>query len=155
MSEHLFDLIILRHGEAADADIDRNRTLTERGQQQIHSQYQWLKQQGLEPQLILHSPYQRTVETASLSANYFPDTELQTEPLITPDGDPAMVISMLSAVDQQQIIVVSHMPMVCYLTAELLPAINIFSYPIAGLCWLQITRDGSTAELLHQHWCEM
>ena len=114
-----------------------------------------MKEQGLEPQLIMHSPYQRTVETASLGASYFPDAVLQSEPLITPDGDSVMISSMLSAMDEQQIIIVSHMPMVSYLTVELLPAINIFSYPVAGLCWLQIARDGSTAELLHQHWYQM
>ena len=152
MSVNLIDLVILRHGEAAAAHPDRDRALTEYGKQQVSGQYQWLLEQGFKPELILHSPYRRTTETASLSSTCFPEAVLQEEPLITPGGDPTMVTSLIPALGKQQILLASHMPIVAHLTAVFLPEMPVFHYPVAGLCWLQIAEDGSSAKLLHKHW---
>ena len=152
MPDNLIDLVIVRHGEAGSATTDHERSLTSYGQQQISSQYQWLVEQNFMPQIILHSPYKRTVETALLSQTLFPEAELEVEPLITPDGDPKMVQSMIPALGKQQILLISHMPMVAYLTSILVSGQNITGYPVAGLCWLQMVADGSSAKLLHQHW---
>ncbi|RKZ99663.1 MAG: histidine phosphatase, partial [Gammaproteobacteria bacterium] len=81
------ELIILRHGEAGSAALDQERPLTDYGRQQIAGQYQWLQEHQFEPELILHSPYRRTTETADLASVLFPNAELQVEPLLTPDGD--------------------------------------------------------------------
>lgn len=155
MSENLIDLIILRHGEANQAYPDKDRRLTDLGRRQISSQFQWLKDQGFIPELILHSPYARTVESASLSANSFPDVELRSEPLITPEGEPSMVSALIPALDKQKILMVSHMPLVAYLTVEFIANIELFGYPVAGLCWLQIERSSLKATLLHKHWAEL
>jgi len=152
MQENIIDLIILRHGEAGTAPIDQERPLTERGQQQILKQYEWLQQQNFQPELILHSPYKRTIETAALATDIYPDAKLQVEPLITPDGDPAMVASFVQSMGTQQILIASHMPMVSYLTMEFVRGIDIFSYPVAGLCWIQISNDDAANKLLHKHW---
>jgi len=152
MSVNSIELVILRHGEAGNASSDRERKLTEYGQQQILSQYQWLTEQGFIPEVILHSPYQRTVETAFLSKDFFPEIVLQEESLITPDGDPPMVASLIPALGKKKILLASHMPMVSYLTAQFLPKIDIFSYPVAGLCWLKLNTENLSAELIHKHW---
>ncbi len=146
------ELVILRHGEAGNAASDKERKLTEYGQQQISSQYQWLTEQGFVPELILHSPYQRTVETAFLSKPFFPDAVFQEEPLITPDGDPPMIASLILALGKEKTLIASHMPMVSYLTAQFLPEVDIFSYPVAGLCWLKINSENLSANLVHKHW---
>ncbi|MCP3673034.1 MAG: hypothetical protein GY829_00990 [Gammaproteobacteria bacterium] len=152
MSVNSIELVILRHGEACHASSDKERRLTECGQQQISSQYQWLTEQGFIPELILYSPYQRTVETASLSKPFFSDTVFQEEPLITPDGDPPMVASLITDLGKKKILIASHMPMVSYLTAQFLPELGIFSYPVAGLCWLKINSENLPAELIHKRW---
>ena len=152
MSVNSIDLVILRHGEAGNASSDKERRLTEYGQQQISSQYQWLTEQGFIPDIILHSPYQRTVETAYLSKAFYPDILLQEDVLITPDGDPPMMASLIPVLGKKKILIASHMPMVSYLTAQFLPNIDIFSYPVAGLCWLKINTEDSSAELVHKHW---
>ena len=146
-------IVILRHGEAAHAIPDRDRSLTEYGRRQIESQYQWLKEQNFQPELILHSPYKRTVETASLAEAYFPNVEMQVEPLITPDGNPEMIAQLVPALEKQQVLIVSHMPMVSYLTKTFLPELDIFSYPVAGLCWLELSLN--TATLLHKRWPQL
>jgi len=153
MSSNLTDLVILRHGEAGYAQRDNDRRLTETGQKQINSQYQWLTAQGYDPELILHSPYRRTCETASLANQYFPDAVLQTEPLLTPDADPALASAFINTLESHRILVVSHMPMVACLTSIYLPETEIFGYPVAGLCWLQMIPDENISKLLYRHWC--
>ena len=155
MSEKTIELVILRHGEADNAIPDRERCLTEFGRSQVVSQYQWLQQQKFQPELILHSPYKRTTETASLAKHFYPEVELQVEPIITPDGSPALAAQLIPTLNKQSILMASHMPMVAYLTAEFLPDINIFGYPVAGLCWLQLELNHSKATLLHKRWPEL
>lgn len=148
-------IVILRHGEAAHAIPDRERSLTDYGRRQIESQYQWLKEQNFQPELILHSPYKRTTETASLAEVFFPNVEMLVEPLITPDGNPEMVAQLVPALEKHQLLIVSHMPMVSYLTKTFLPELDLFSYPVAGLCWLELSPNSSTATLLHKHWPQL
>ncbi|MFT5451055.1 MAG: phosphohistidine phosphatase [Enterobacterales bacterium] len=148
-------IVILRHGEAAHAIPDRERSLTAYGRKQVESQYQWLKEQNFQPELILHSPYKRTIETASLAETFFPNVEMQVEPLITPDGNPELVAQLVPVLEKQQILIVSHMPMVSYLTTKLLPESALFSYPVAGLCWLEYSLNTSTATLLHKRWPQL
>ena len=155
MSKRLINLVILRHGEAGAAQVDRDRSLTDYGKQQICSQYEWLCEQKFQPELILHSPYKRTVQSASLSEDYFPESKLQVESMITPDGDPAMVASMLRSTAVNSILIVSHMPMVSYLTIQLKPEIELFGFPVAGLCWLEISQDDLSANLIHKHWPDL
>ncbi len=154
MSSNLLELVILRHGEAGSAIRDYDRTLTEKGVRQIKSQCHWLSQQGYYPQLILHSPYQRTCETALLVKQYFPDTPLQAEPLLTPDADPALTSALLLSLDKTRIIIVSHMPMVAYLTSSFLPDKELFGYPVGGLCWLRICEENHSAQLQHRRSCD-
>ena len=152
MSDNLIDLTILRHGQAGEATSDRDRSLTEYGEQQISNQCKWLFDQGFRPELILHSPYQRTIESAVLAQMVFPEAVMQVESSITPNGDPALILSLIPALGKNQILLVSHMPMVANLTRSFNPEFNIFSYPIAGLCWIQMQLNGSLPRLLHQHW---
>jgi len=152
MPDNLIELVILRHGEAGSATSDRERALTKYGRYQVSSQYQWLLKQEFQPQVILHSPYRRTTETALLANDYFPDAALQVEPLITPDGDPETILSMISVLGKQQILLVSHMPLVTYLSAALLAGVKPFSYPVAGLCWIQIKQPISSSRLIHKKW---
>ena len=160
MSHNLIDVVILRHGEADNATPDNARSLTERGRSQVASQCKWLTEQGFSPELILHSPYQRTTETAEIAKTVFSDDspsdsllELQVEPLITPDGNPAMVSELIPVLEKRRILLASHMPMVSYLTATLLPDGDLFGYPVAGLCWIQLCLDEpQKTRLLHKHW---
>ena len=148
-------IVILRHGEATHAIPDRDRSLSDHGRRQIESQYQWLKEQNFQPDLILHSPYKRTVETASLAEAYFPNVEMQVEPLITPDGNPEMIVQLVPALEKQQVLIVSHMPMVSYLTKTFLPELDLFGYPVAGLCWLEFSLNSSRSTLLHKRWPQL
>lgn len=152
MLHKTIEIVILRHGEADQATPDRERSLTDYGRRQIKSQYQWLKEQNFQPDMILHSPYKRTTETALLAKAFFPNVEMNVESLITPDGNPGMVAELIPALEKQQLLIASHMPMVSYLTSEFLPELGLFGYPVAGLCWLELSIDNNKASLLHKHW---
>ena len=152
ISENLTDLVILRHGEAGNASIDRDRKLTELGRSQIILQYKWLKERDFEPQQILHSPYVRTTETAALAAEFYPNAELLCETLITPDADPLLAASFIESLSINKVLIVSHMPMVAYLTQILVPNSHIFGFPVAGLCWVKVSEEGEAPTIFHKHW---
>lgn len=154
MSGSHIELVILRHGEAGSAESDFDRALTKKGRDQITRQYQWLQQQSFLPELILHSPYQRTVETALLSAQFFPDAQRKIEPMITPDASPQVIAEQIHTFGKIKILMISHMPMVAYLTVALLPKVDIFGFPLAGLCYLQLAGEAQQAKLLHKHWLD-
>jgi len=60
------NLLILRHGEAANHLRDIKRPLTERGRNDVIEVGNWLRQQGLQPDLVIASSAGRTTETAHL-----------------------------------------------------------------------------------------
>ena len=155
MSDNLIEIVILRHGEAGTASSDRERPLTDYGREQVSSQYQWLLDQGFLPELILHSPYRRTSETAILAADFFHDAKIKIEPLLKPDADPAIISSLIPTLGNSRILLVSHMPLVSYLTAAISEGIQPFAFPVAGLCWLNLNRETLSAKLFHKKWPDL
>jgi phosphohistidine phosphatase len=103
---------ILRHGEAqARARSDADRELTAHGREQVlHSAGHLLGK----PQLkIIASPYVRARQTAELVRQALGFTEpVVIVPWLTPDSDPKQVLSHLDAHAAQEILLVSHQPLV-------------------------------------------
>jgi len=138
MLNQLVNLIILRHGEAEICSPDKLRPLTYHGRQQIHSQCQWLINNGFKADCLLHSPYLRTTETAQIAAEYFSEASVMQESLITPDGHPEIVAELIPNLCFLNILLISHMPMVSYLTSTLLAEKEMYGYPVAALSWLKL-----------------
>ncbi|MFK8329923.1 phosphohistidine phosphatase SixA [Pseudomonas sp. BJa5] len=113
-------LWVLRHGQAEpQARTDAERNLTAHGREQVlHSAALLL---GQPPQVILASPYVRAQQTAALvhEALGF-DKPVQTVPWLTPDTDPQKVIGELDKLGLDQVLVVSHQPLVSALVGLLL-----------------------------------
>lgn len=64
--------MLFRHAEAepaGTAGADADRQLTEAGRQQLQRTAAWLRERGHLPELILHSPYLRTTQTARVLAD--------------------------------------------------------------------------------------
>ncbi|MDQ6950803.1 MAG: histidine phosphatase family protein [Mariprofundales bacterium] len=59
-------LLILRHGQAGAAAQDVARALTERGKRDVRRIAEWIRQQGMEPEVIIASAAMRTRATAAL-----------------------------------------------------------------------------------------
>jgi phosphohistidine phosphatase len=114
-------IFIMRHGQAqAMAHSDRSRELTVKGEQEVTHIARWLAQQQLSFNAIFVSPYIRAQQTANIVKNVLvTSTQLTTLDFITPN-DPAQ--KMYDYIDatffestEQNILIVSHMPLVSYL----------------------------------------
>ncbi|MCS3467241.1 phosphohistidine phosphatase [Pseudomonas sp. JUb42] len=103
---------VLRHGEAqANARSDAERELTEHGRSQVIGSAAHLLGKPLDR--IIASPYVRAQQTAELvrQALGFSDP-ISTVPWLTPESDPKKVLQQLDLYADEQILLVSHQPLV-------------------------------------------
>jgi phosphohistidine phosphatase len=116
------NLYIMRHGmaEPYHARSDESRLLVAEGEAQVRNvASQW---QRISPSLdlIIASPYNRAQQTATIVKDVLGFAgELQTNPLITPEGDMLRVAQYLDQFASQDILLVSHMPLVASLLGYL------------------------------------
>lgn len=119
---------IMRHGDAPY--IDGERQLSELGKQDVAQMAQRLaerfKEQNLELEIMLASPYLRAQQTADIVEQELMDAKVrpfltEQEPLLRSESDPAMTASYVEALPQSTILLVSHMPLVANLLATWLP----------------------------------
>lgn len=112
-------LWVLRHGEAElRANSDAERRLTAQGREQVLRSALHLQDQPL--QAILASPYVRAQQTAALvhgASSLSPP--VTTVDWLTPDSDAQHVIAMLEKLELEQVLLVSHQPLVGILVAML------------------------------------
>lgn len=110
---------VLRHGEAeAHARSDDQRQLTDHGRKQVLKSAGHLLGQPL--QAILASPYVRAQQTAALVHQALGFGEpVVTVPWLTPDSDPDEVIARLNTLEAQEVLLVSHQPLVGQLVSLL------------------------------------
>jgi phosphohistidine phosphatase len=58
-------LVLVRHGKAADGDVDIDRPLTDRGRRDSAAVGRWLAEQGIRPDRVVVSPAVRAQQTWS------------------------------------------------------------------------------------------
>ncbi len=105
-------LWILRHGEAQNrARTDAERELTANGREEVLTSAAHLMGQPL--RWIIASPYVRAQQTAELvrQALGFADS-IVTVPWLTPDSDPRKVLDNLDLYASDDVLLVSHQPLV-------------------------------------------
>jgi phosphohistidine phosphatase len=105
-------LWILRHGEAQNrARTDAERELTDNGRAEVLSSAASLMGQPL--RWIIASPYVRAQQTAELVRQALGFSEaVVTVPWLTPDSDPRKVLDNLDLYASDNVLVVSHQPLV-------------------------------------------
>ncbi|MCO7634885.1 phosphohistidine phosphatase SixA [Pseudomonas guariconensis] len=103
---------VLRHGEAEPrANSDAERRLTAHGREQVLRSAARLLGQPL--QAILASPYVRAQQTAALVREALGFAEpVRTVPWLTSDHDAGQVIGELERLGLEQVLLVSHQPLV-------------------------------------------
>ncbi|CNJ12397.1 phosphohistidine phosphatase SixA [Yersinia mollaretii] len=119
-------VFIMRHGDAAlDAASDALRPLTLCGQDESRQIASWLNEQSVDIDQILVSPYLRAEQTLEVVRGVMPlPAEQEVMPELTPGGDAAFISCYLQALakeDHEAVLVISHLPLVGYLVAELCP----------------------------------
>lgn len=114
------DVWIVRHGEAEPyQDNDWQRQLTVKGRHDIAILGQALHQQQVQPDAILVSPYLRTQQTlALLQAQNHWTAQPQPSDAIVPEASVSRVPDLLEQ-SGQQVLMVSHQPLVSSLIALL------------------------------------
>lgn len=122
-------LIVMRHGEAEVTNTsDVSRNLTAFGRQQVNAAGRWLAAHVLQSSKIniaLVSPYLRAQQTFDCLNTIIEVEQKFDIEALTPD---AKAVNMHQVVDQflvenpdtESMILVSHMPLVCFLLDELL-----------------------------------
>jgi len=118
-------IYLLRHGIAEDAAAgvrDAERALTPEGKRRLRAMLRRARTAGVEPSLILTSPYRRARETAELArAALARNALLVGSDALTPMADPAAAWDELRIhADEEQVLCASHEPLCGRLAAYLL-----------------------------------
>lgn len=120
------NLYLLRHGEAESyANSDESRALTDKGRKDVSNVAQQFVARALPIDRCFASPFLRAQQTAGLfvphlSSHLPKQVEIEIEPRLTPDVRAFLVVQFLESIDAENILLVSHNP----LLSELLALLN-------------------------------
>lgn len=148
-------VLIMRHGEAAlEAASDSVRPLTVCGRDESRQMAAWLNSQPVKIERVLVSPYLRAEQTLETvrEALTLPEGE-EVLPELTPGGDAERVSSYLQVLAKEgvgAVLVVSHLPLVGYLVAELCPGECPPMFATSAIANVELVTDGSNGKLLWQ-----
>ncbi|KFK93841.1 MULTISPECIES: phosphohistidine phosphatase SixA [unclassified Serratia (in: enterobacteria)] len=141
-------VLIMRHGEAVlDAASDSVRALTECGRDESRQMAAWLNTKSVNIERVLVSPYLRAEQTLEVvrEALVLPEGA-EVLPELTPGGDAALVSSYLQVLAKEgvsAVLVVSHLPLVGYLVAELCPGECPPMFATSAIANVELSADGS------------
>lgn len=137
-------IYVMRHGEAQMiASSDKARELTEQGNKQATAQGIWLKSFVLSFDKVLVSPYMRAKQTFEQINQVFDnnlDHKSEVWDAITPYGNAELVSDYLATLEDegiQNILIISHLPLVGEIVAEFCGKNAVSFYPatIAEIDW--------------------
>ena len=137
-------LYLLRHADAADLrTTDAARELTPKGKRQAETVGACCKRLGLRPDVLLASPYRRTVQTAETVAGALEGVEVKTEDFLKSGMEPEGAFAGLQAYGwAESVMLVGHQPDVGLLTAALLGINDAGGMPVgkATLIGVEVSR---------------
>ncbi len=115
-------LYLLRHADAEGLrTTDAARELTPEGHRQAGVVAAYCHRMGLQPELILASPYRRTVQTAEALKQALGGVTLQSEPFLASGMDPEAAFEGLKGYGWAgSLMLVGHQPDIGQLAASLL-----------------------------------
>jgi len=124
------EIYILRHGAAEEPQSgqpDADRPLTPDGRKKLRNVLRTANSAGVEPSLILTSPYKRALQTAQIAAEILEyKGELLRTKALEPGAAPKTVWDEIRVhKDEPRILLVGHEPLFSRLTAHLLGSPNL------------------------------
>ncbi|MCS0387387.1 phosphohistidine phosphatase SixA [Vibrio diabolicus] len=147
-------IFIMRHGEAEHfADSDAARQLTPRGRVESEAVARACKEQGFTQfDKVLVSPYIRAQQTWQEISEYFAAKSIETCEDITPYGQSEHVFDFASALIEVEkldsLLLVSHLPLVGYLTSEFVKDMAPPMFPTSGLVCIEYDLQTQNGEVL-------
>jgi phosphohistidine phosphatase len=148
-------IFVMRHGQAEMvAPSDEQRPLTETGIKEAKFIGQWLLKNNTIFDCVFVSPYVRAQQTADALIGEFSDVvKRKTLGIITPEDSAKDVHDYLDAVcveeQYQNILLVSHMPLVSYLVAELTTDYAMPMFQTASVAQIEYSVDKMSGELVN------
>jgi phosphohistidine phosphatase len=124
------EIYLFRHGIAEDARPgrpDADRALTDEGKKKVADVVKTACRGGVEPSLIISSPYKRAIETARIAVEGFgyKGDIIRTDTLV-PHGSPEKVWAELRDYrEEQAILLAGHEPLLSHLVTYLLSATGL------------------------------
>ncbi|PFG45950.1 phosphohistidine phosphatase SixA [Vibrio sp. ES.051] len=147
-------IFIMRHGEAEHfADSDAARQLTQRGRLESEAVARACKEQGVAQfGKVLVSPYLRAQQTWEEISAHFDAKSIDTCEDITPYGQSEHVFDFVSALIEveklESLLLVSHLPLVGYLTSEFVQKMTPPMFPTSGLVCIEYEPQTQRGEVL-------
>ncbi len=147
-------IVIMRHGEAETfAQSDAERALTSFGRSASRDVAQRCSLQGISQfDKVLVSPYLRAQQTWQELEDIFDAKEVSLSEDITPYGDSAMVADYLQALIEleqpESVLLVSHLPLVGYLTADLVVDVAPPMFPTSGMICIEYDAQKQRGDIL-------
>ncbi len=160
----------MRHGEAQNfveqgSRDDSQRALTAQGQLEVKMMATWLQKMKIQPTQVFVSPYVRTQQTCAITTSLM-QTAITTLEFITPSGDAKQVHDFIDGwcseqvaalapkisaqqlatesvtpEQDQSLLIISHMPLVSYLVAQLTQSGNAPIFATAGIAHIDYDID--------------
>ncbi|MGH1472343.1 MAG: phosphohistidine phosphatase SixA [Cellvibrionaceae bacterium] len=132
-------LFVLRHGEAEySASTDQERQLTEHGKSEVRSAVEKSLSKLKVVKHIFVSPYIRAQQTAGIVHELLPDIAMSTLPMITPSGKVSEVLDFLQNENIENVLLVSHQPLVGDLVSELVgQPVGFYRMSTAALAYVK------------------
>jgi len=122
-------VLLLRHGVAEDrapGKPDSSRKLTEEGREKLRRVLEVARNAGVQPGLVLTSPYVRAVETAELASLLLNAPKPRTTDALLPSSRPQAVWSELRLhADQECVLLAGHEPLISETVSFLLSCSRI------------------------------
>ncbi|MGE0871342.1 MAG: histidine phosphatase family protein [Kofleriaceae bacterium] len=142
-------IYLVRHGDAVpeeDAGSDRDRWLSPRGREAVRILGRLLREQKVEPELIVSSPLPRAVQTAELLASALDYLgSIASMRCLEPGAQPRAAVNQILAGVGDSVIVVSHEPTVSGLGAVLLGRPAFPNFRTAQCCAIERGKPTFTA----------
>jgi len=155
----MIEIYLIRHGLAGqfgDCEDDSLRPLSDIGVKKTTKVAQRLKELGLQFDVILTSPYARSMETALILQSIGLSETLETIDDLKPAGDIEFIIEQLQSIREQvqSIAIVGHEPDLSRLAAQLVFGQNCENLVLkkAGVIGLSIPTDGDLTGQCQLFW---
>ncbi len=146
-------IYIMRHGQAGIyANSDAERELTGTGRQQSLQMGQWLSNFVPNIDCVFHSPYIRAEQTWQVIRDCFVSKKVEVCGDIIPGGDAEFVADYLLALVAQyqysSILLVSHLPVVSYLTATLTQGQSMPAFATSAIACIEVNENSGELKWL-------
>jgi len=152
MRGKFMQIFIMRHGQASPTGIsDAQRELTTQGKYEAKLMAKWLANENPGFCQILVSPFKRAQQTANvMMASINSSAITNTVDFITPSGSAREVHDYIDGVEQSTnaLLIISHMPLVSYLVAELTAEHNSPIFQTAAIAEIDYDSKSMKGQLI-------